>query len=646
MLLNIQTIFQLLNIDPSLSMYHKLYIVDYYTDKKVANMDPELPYNGDIMEAMKNRDIKAIRTIQSFIDKQNRSKESSPPSILPKNAASCTNNENIQGETWNNDDNPVDLRIFVYRTPNHKISELCYNRTLLYQWMSDPEHYFANWVLKEDNTSIDEQGYGGHPGELLFLRLPPYNQYFFSYTKLYNEDSNQFIAIPIEQYRVGNRYGTFGISQIHGQSPGELIYYIFNKEPNYSIKDYFNKLEQLRNDNALMDMSNEIVHPLPISSFHFNESPSPERFTQQFYENIDLNRAEERPHIYYIKMEGLPFVNYLFDYSKNQQENLRTLISSNSEIRRQVYLLFTEVYKQCEDYDNLDDYVDVLNDILKEEYDIDYPIDIIQHQVEPSEYSSFDPRVLLGIYYELNDYTITYLSNIDPDYFKYFASIGTYNLLLETVMNNYKINEYSTTINYEDWLYDVVQDQWEVWIQKQLSQVSEQFQLDFPISFYEYLKTDISNFIIDFEITDDNKTRITSLIWYIFEESYDNSELFNPIDYMDKLFITNHLNDDLLNLTYDDFEDVQNDRDNEFRWNEILFIQSILNPHIYLTIQNVSQTPILFYQSGLVENPFISRVLSDNDLIIIDNSEQYTYTDSRIQYIQYIYLHFQVDEFD
>lgn len=125
-------------------------------------------------------------------------------------------------DEWDNDTRP-DIKI-TFVNENKNFTE-CYTMESWNQWISNEENYFANWIEKPNKT-LDTEGYGGHPGNKVFLKTPQ-NNFIMSFSTI--EGKGEYIAAPVvSQYRIGNREGTFGIGQIHGQAPGYTIYSIIN----------------------------------------------------------------------------------------------------------------------------------------------------------------------------------------------------------------------------------------------------------------------------------------------------------------------------------------------------------------------------------------------------------------------------------
>lgn len=198
-----------------------------------------LPYGGDINKAMRARDIKAIKTITEYRDSQKKSKEPEPENPTQSLFPECNNEiDYISQEEWSKE-LPADIQITFYIDKNKTTTD-CYNYNELEKWMNEPENYFANWIQNDPDRPIDNEGYGGQAGNIMILRLPDF-KYITGFHKIQN-NQKEYMAIPIHKnYRLGNRYSRFGVSQIHGALPGYTIYHLFKKDPTKTKQeDYVN----------------------------------------------------------------------------------------------------------------------------------------------------------------------------------------------------------------------------------------------------------------------------------------------------------------------------------------------------------------------------------------------------------------------
>lgn len=85
----------------------------------------------------------------------------------------------------------------------------------------------ANWVQKVPDRPIDSTGGGGRPGKKIFYKITPF--YWITENSanliLNSKGPISFIAkVLIKGQRIGNVRGIPGMSMLHGQAPGEVIY--------------------------------------------------------------------------------------------------------------------------------------------------------------------------------------------------------------------------------------------------------------------------------------------------------------------------------------------------------------------------------------------------------------------------------------
>jgi len=132
----------------------------------------------------------------------------------------CNNDESVMGNTWNEveDDDIIKIRI-----GNHTH---CFEKDGIFGTFRMPNGAMSDWMQNPLTETMDAEGYGGIPGYLRVYMLP--NRMWIdeeSYELLMSHQYNYFIGFPIaSNFRIGNRMGTFGVSELHGQLPGETIY--------------------------------------------------------------------------------------------------------------------------------------------------------------------------------------------------------------------------------------------------------------------------------------------------------------------------------------------------------------------------------------------------------------------------------------
>jgi len=258
------------------------------------------------------------------------------------NYSDCKNTiDFITQEEWTDDFLPeVKIKYFDF-DPKKTPETICYKKDDILTLLNNPDNYVANWIEKEGETLSDE-GYGGKPGEhILFKTL--LNKYIVN--PLFLKDDvdvpiEYFFAIPfVKNYRVGNRQGTFGISQIHGQAPGVTVYYIMPVQENMfsdndTIKQYYtiinymyqegeiyedednkNHLNQLEEQEGQGEEEEDI--PILVTEYEYLYDE------QHLY--IEFNEIPENVNTIHIDMESYPEI---IDYGLNK---LTVFIGNNNQ---------------------------------------------------------------------------------------------------------------------------------------------------------------------------------------------------------------------------------------------------------------------------------------------------------------------------
>lgn len=104
----------------------------------------------------------------------------------------------------------------------------CYNGEGLRTWLSNPDNTLYRWKARQDKV-LNDIGHGGGPDlteGYVKLYTGEYVQEDDNVNDLRNGMTNVYYnANTLEtQVRLGNRHGTFGIGQSHGQAPGFRTY--------------------------------------------------------------------------------------------------------------------------------------------------------------------------------------------------------------------------------------------------------------------------------------------------------------------------------------------------------------------------------------------------------------------------------------
>jgi len=185
----------------------------------------------------------------------------------------------------------------------------CYTLDNWIQYTSMKDNFFSNWVAKSPDGVIDDEGYGGEPGNEILLKTPM-NRYVVGFSNINLDVPGEYIAIPIlENYRIGNTKGIFGISSLHGQAPGHTVYCIVSPNELYKYtvktddKTYYDFLEDkgdddsFYNENEIGTAENQVVFNQNNESQvteSYEELPDPIQYEE---DNYLLERDVQRDYI-------------------------------------------------------------------------------------------------------------------------------------------------------------------------------------------------------------------------------------------------------------------------------------------------------------------------------------------------------------
>nr|QBK92530.1 MAG: regulator of chromosome condensation protein [Pithovirus LCPAC401] len=124
-----------------------------------------------------------------------------------------------------------DKIVSFYLGDDVKESECHVINNLLKYWR-DPDTVMRNWVKKQENTQINRSGHGGEPGNLKYYKLPFSNSWVeeIVYDGLRLGRKVFKLIIIKKNELIGNRNGSFGSSELHGQSPGVTIWGVAESE--------------------------------------------------------------------------------------------------------------------------------------------------------------------------------------------------------------------------------------------------------------------------------------------------------------------------------------------------------------------------------------------------------------------------------
>nr|QBK93198.1 MAG: regulator of chromosome condensation protein [Pithovirus LCPAC403] len=102
----------------------------------------------------------------------------------------------------------------------------CYVTNQLLRFWRDPEIIMRNWERSIPNIPIEKSGFKGKPGTEKYYRLPITGSWItYSAVKIIRQKP-QVLRLKVKRKNqlIGNRLRSFGASEIHGQSPGVIIW--------------------------------------------------------------------------------------------------------------------------------------------------------------------------------------------------------------------------------------------------------------------------------------------------------------------------------------------------------------------------------------------------------------------------------------
>lgn len=171
----------------------------------------------------------------------------------------CTNRSDIFTQEEFNEGNPPNVIIYFYPNPDEPLVlnyTLCTDRETLSMWLNSDDNKFYIWVPKGDR-SIDNSGNGGKPSDEPVYKLFGSNRTDFIANKNFLRPFvKQYGAFPVykDKQRVGR---SFGVSNLHGQAPGETIYWVIplispeiNKNVMYMVLEHY---MDMRGERSIMN---------------------------------------------------------------------------------------------------------------------------------------------------------------------------------------------------------------------------------------------------------------------------------------------------------------------------------------------------------------------------------------------------------
>ncbi len=178
--------------------------------------------------------------------------------VPPEKYTDCTNDRDyITQECWS-EETPALLKIKFIDPSDYsrKAMVLCMELDSFKKWVGSADNEFRAWypndLNQEQGKEIEAEGYGGKPSTTeIYMKLPSNNYVSNSVFNLIGFSASDYVGYPLyTKKRVGNPGGTFGVSQLHGQEPGETIYYIVpagtEEEMKLAVLDEIKLINQLK----------------------------------------------------------------------------------------------------------------------------------------------------------------------------------------------------------------------------------------------------------------------------------------------------------------------------------------------------------------------------------------------------------------
>ena len=176
-----------------------------------------------------------------------------------------------------------------YYEPDIKIdfngNIICYSLYNLQKWINNPNNTFAEWI-PQTGKIIDKSGHGGKPNlDKKIIKL--YTGEYIIHESIIKP--GEYLAeIESKNMLVGNIKGSFGISELHGQSPGYPVWKLKLIKPGKPLtgsKLFFNLLraDQFTVDYLVMPTGNE------------SDSKLSELIVNLDCHNFDLNYIPDLP---------------------------------------------------------------------------------------------------------------------------------------------------------------------------------------------------------------------------------------------------------------------------------------------------------------------------------------------------------------
>ena len=229
----------------------------------------ELPYGGNIEMAIKETDMPAIRLIQRFntaaLIATLGEDSDSDDNDGTLDHADCVNDiDYFTQKPWGQDNLPS---IKIYFQTDGRENVQCYNLDSLQDQIEN--HEVRLWVPnarhQSDGEAIEPMGYGGMPSIIeKFVILSDHTMITKPTFEL--EENKEYTGTYIYSALYGNKYGTFGIGESHGQGIDKVYLLSPRGDEKASLEDEYLRQAHMRGATADYNNIEELAaaHPVPL----------------------------------------------------------------------------------------------------------------------------------------------------------------------------------------------------------------------------------------------------------------------------------------------------------------------------------------------------------------------------------------------
>lgn len=245
--------------------------ISYDTSEETVEFHASIPSyktKGEVLNAMARGEIsrqdgiKLLPSLPSTLATKEEIAEAecSPPAEYKV----CHNDKDlVTNDCWSDSYKP-DIIIKFLNSDNLKQKPfvLCYDSESFRQTLENPENEFRAWypneTRQERGEGIDKTGHGGMPSAVEVYYKIGLNNYISNNIGNVIHKTGTFVGYPLYKNKlIGNPRGEFGVGDIHGQEPGETIYFLLHED-----NDLLDLAEEVKRINSLKDIDRNV----PVSN--------------------------------------------------------------------------------------------------------------------------------------------------------------------------------------------------------------------------------------------------------------------------------------------------------------------------------------------------------------------------------------------